>query len=513
MNGLPKGWIRISLGELGEWRGGGTPSKSKPAFWDGNIPWVSPKDMKRAHIDDAHDKITLDAIDESATSLIPKGGVLVVTRSGILRHSLPVAVNTREVAINQDLKALSPEPFVTPDFIALQLRSSAQAILAACAKSGTTVDSLDFDRFKAFPFSLAPLGEQQRIVEKLDYLAARTARARADLDRIPGLAARNKQAVLEKAFAGQLFTDGLDGWKKLTLGELGKWGSGGTPKSGRAEYYGGAIPWVRSGDLSDGPVASHVVTITNAGLANSSAKWVPEGTVLLAMYGATIGKVGFTTYPVTTNQAVASLQCDQSLISTSFAFWLLRSLKPAFVGAGQGGAQPNISQTIIKSWPTLVPPLAKQEKIVQGLERAFAEIDRLTAEAAAARSLLGRLDQALLAKAFRGELVPQDPGDEPASILLDQTLADRAGSPKARRKLSSRPPAARKKSDMPKSRLDDDVKHQPFLASILKASGTALSADSLFESADLPITDFYKQLAWEIDNGLVAERGGSLEAV
>lgn len=382
----------------------------------------------------------------------------------------------------------------------------------ALQAGGTTRQRVAGGVIKRLVLPVPPLAEQRLIVSKLDALTSRTARARAELDRIPALSFRYKQTVLEKAFAGELFTDGRAGWKSITLGELGRWGSGGTPKSGRTEYYGGDIPWVRSGDLEDGPITRHAVTITDAGLANSSAKWIPGGTVLLAMYGATIGRVGLTTYPVTTNQAVAALQCERSLITPEFAFWLLRSLKPAFVGAGQGGAQPNISQTIIKSWPVLVPSLEEQEQIVRGLEWAFSDIERLTSEAAAASRLLDRMDQAVLAQAFRGELVPQDGDHEPASVLLDRVRAERGGMPKARRKFSPATPASRKKSDMPKSRLDDDVKHQPFLASILRASGTALSADSLFETADLPITDFYKQLAWEIDNGLVKERAGTLEA-
>src|SRR4051812_37426278 len=109
MTEVPSGWAVVALDKIGAWRGGGTPSKANPAFWiSGEIPWVSPKDMKREFIDAAEDQITRAAIDESATQLIPAPSVLLVTRSGILRHTLPVAVNTRAVAINQDLKALTP---------------------------------------------------------------------------------------------------------------------------------------------------------------------------------------------------------------------------------------------------------------------------------------------------------------------------------------------------------------------------------------------------------------------
>lgn len=511
MSVLPEGWICETLSELTTKIVDG--SHNPPPSVDVGEPMLSARNIEGGRINfDNYRLITSEAFErEDARTAVSPGDVLL-TIVGTIGRSAVVPREHPRFALQRSVAVLRPNASVLPHYLRYYLQADETQQWMLERAKGTAQKGIYLGELAKLPCLIPPLAEQGRIVAKLHALTARTARARADLDRVPSLAVRYKQEVLEKAFAGELFADGRGSWKSLTLGELGKWGSGGTPKSGRVEYYGGAIPWVRSGDLSDGPIVSHAVTITDAGLANSSAKLVPKEAVLLAMYGATIGRVGLTTYPVTTNQAVASLQCDQSIILPSFAFWLLRSLKPAFVGAGQGGAQPNISQTIIKSWPAIVPPLDKQDQIVRGLERAFSDIDRLTDEATAARRLLDRLDRAILAKAFRGELVLQDPADEPASILIDRIQAERAGSPKAKRKRSSQPPAVRKRSDMPKSRLDDDVKHQPFLASILKASGVSLSADSLFKSADLPIADFYKQLAWEIDNGLVAERGGTLEA-
>jgi type I restriction enzyme S subunit len=112
---LPKGWTKTTLGEVGHWRGGGTPNKSTTRFWiNGTIPWVSPKDMKRPIIDDAEDYITPEAVENSSTQLVPPGSILIVTRSGILKHSLPVAITTRAVAINQDIKAITPLETATP---------------------------------------------------------------------------------------------------------------------------------------------------------------------------------------------------------------------------------------------------------------------------------------------------------------------------------------------------------------------------------------------------------------
>ena len=137
MTALPRGWAEAAVEELGEWRGGGTPSKARDSFWrNGTVPWVSPKDMKRNFIDDADDHITEHAVRDSATNLIPPQSVLVVTRSGILRHSLPIAINTREVAINQDLKALTPHDGVDAEFVAGQFRADARRFSPTAPRLG-----------------------------------------------------------------------------------------------------------------------------------------------------------------------------------------------------------------------------------------------------------------------------------------------------------------------------------------------------------------------------------------
>lgn len=173
------------------------------------------------------------------------------------------------------------------------------------------------------------------------------------------------------------------GWTETTLEEVGRWGSGGTPKASESSYYGGSIPWIRSGDLPDGPVCSYEATITDAGLTNSSAKWVAEGAVLIAMYGATIGKLGITQFPVTTNQAIAFLEPANG-IEARYLFENLRYRKPRLVALGQGGAQPNISQEILKAQQFPLPPLAEQRRIV-------AKLDALTARLARARAELDRV--------------------------------------------------------------------------------------------------------------------------
>jgi len=177
-------------------------------YWiNGTIPWVSPKDMKTVCITNAEDQITQKALTASATNLIPADSVLMVTRSGILARTLPVAKNIVPVAINQDLKALTPWKGVNPDFVLAMLRWLESPIRQRCAKSGTTVSNINFPEFLKYSVPLPPLNEQRRIVTKIEALMARSARAREALDAIPALLDRYRQSILAAAFRGDLTAD------------------------------------------------------------------------------------------------------------------------------------------------------------------------------------------------------------------------------------------------------------------------------------------------------------------
>jgi type I restriction enzyme S subunit len=477
MSELPKGWVTILTGDIGEWRGGGTPSKANSRFWtDGTVPWVSPKDMKRAHIAEAIDNITSEAIAGSATQLIPEGSVLIVTRSGILQHSLPVAANTVPVAINQDLKALTPHKGIEPEFVMRQLQADAQEILDTCAKSGTTVDSIDFERLKKHEFRLPPLPEQRRIVAKVDGLTARTARARKELDRIPTLIARYKQRLLALGLSGEMTADwrhatGLhEVWPSAKLAELALVGTGSTPKRGTPAYYAnGTIPWVTSGAVNADLVSTATEFITDAAIRETNCKVFPAGTLLVAMYGEgqTRGKVAVLGIPAATNQALAAIQIKSKRVTSQFVFWYLKSSYLNLREQAAGGVQPNLSLGLIKQLDIPLPPLEEQTEIVRRIESAFSWLDRMAADHAAAARLLPKLDAAILTKAFRGELVPQDPNDEPASALLERIKMERKAEGAKPTGSHGRKPNGSKERPMtnkamqPRDRLLEDSKKWP----------------------------------------------------
>lgn len=153
------------------------------------------------------------------------------------------------------------------------------------------------------------------------------------------------------------------------LGDLGEWGSGGTPLASRKEFYGGNVPWLIIEDLNDGWVRSASKSLTALGLESSSAKVVPPGTLLIAMYGS-IGKLGIAGISCATNQAIAFCQCDRSRVDSRYLFYWLLKERRNFVRSGRGGTQQNISQEFLKDYDIRLPQLPQQERIARPLEHA-----------------------------------------------------------------------------------------------------------------------------------------------
>lgn len=158
-------------------------------------------------------------------------------------------------------------------------------------------------------------------------------------------------------------------WPLIPLGEICSTSSGGTPSRSNPEYFGGEVLWIKSGDLTDGEVIHCDENITDVALRNSSAKLFPRGTVLLAMYGATVGKLGMLEVDAATNQAVCGISAPESL-DRWFLFFFLLSQRQKLISLSAGGAQPNISQKIVRELLVPVPALPEQRRIVDLLSRA-----------------------------------------------------------------------------------------------------------------------------------------------
>jgi len=255
-------------------------------------------------------------------------------------------------------------------------------------------------------------------------------------------------------------------WKWCRLGGIGDWGAGATPSRTNPEYYGGEIPWLKTGELNDGYINSAKEHITQIAVNETSVRLNKPNDILIAMYGATIGKLGILQIEATTNQACCACT-PHSGVYNRYLFMFLRSRRKQLRAKGAGGAQPNISkQKIVESLFPL-PPLAEQKRIVAKVDQLFAQtrvladnltatetsrthfcasaihaltsaqtpaqtqsawqpmVDNLAALTADAQSV-DQLKQAILQLAVSGRLVPQDPQDEPASVLLEQIAAEKA---------------------------------------------------------------------------------------
>ena len=218
-------------------------------------------------------------------------------------------------------------------------------------------------------------------------------------------------------------------WEWCKLGWIGDWGAGATPAKGTPEFYtNGTIPWLRTGELNNGIVIDSEIKVTPYALQKCSLRECKVGDVLIAMYGATIGKVAIAGIELTTNQACCA--CTPYQVYNKFLLFYLMASKQRFIELGEGGAQPNISREKIVAFPFPLPPLAEQKRIVAKIEellpkveeygKAQESLDKLN------EGLPERLKKSILQEAIEGRLVPQDPNDEPASVLLDKIRKEKA---------------------------------------------------------------------------------------
>lgn len=210
-----------------------------------------------------------------------------------------------------------------------------------------------------------------------------------------------------------------ENWVWVRLKSVASWGSGGTPSRKHEEYYNGDILWIKTGELNNGWIYDTEEKITDEGLKKSSAKLFPPYSVLIAMYGATIGKVAILGVPATTNQACACAVCNKSLLYM-YLFYYCISQKTVFIEKGKGGAQHNISQIILKQHPIPLPPLFEQQRIVERIEELFAKLDEAKERLQEVADSFAVRKAAILHKAFTGELI----GKQVTELVPLENLVD-----------------------------------------------------------------------------------------
>jgi type I restriction enzyme S subunit len=340
---------------------------------------------------------------------------------------------------------------VEPRFLHRFLRQKRYRQTAAQAMTGAVGQRRvpkSFLLSTAFP--LPPLAEQRRIVARLEQLEARSRRARAALQDLPALLAQARQSLLAAAFRGDL----TKGWRqrmgrerkasarsaqsvvkipnRADLPKLPKtwsWVALGnharcfrgkfTPRPRNdPRYFDGRHPFIQIGNLprEGGLVTSHTQTLNDEGLAVS--RKFPKGTVVIAIVGATIGNTGVLAYDMCMTDSLVGMETETAEGNRYLELFLRHKKRDIRQAAYSSGGQPNIKLEFLDPYPLALPPLAEQREIVRRLQRGLARLDAAQAAYEAAVAELDRLDQSLLAQAFAGQLVPQDPRDEPASALL-----------------------------------------------------------------------------------------------
>lgn len=279
---------------------------------------------------------------------------------------------------------------------------------------GVTISSLSQSGLRSIEVNYPPIDEQYRIVEILEDHLSHLDGALLDVRQAKIKAAQFRRSLLQAGLNGFFNTGPRDEitrlprtWSLRTLADVADWTSGGTPSSKDSSLYGGDIPWIVIGDLTEGVVLETEKMITQKGLDSSSAKRLPVGTVMLAMYGASIGRTGIMGKEMSTNQAIACGIPKEEAILGQYLLYFLQSQKNEFVAAGKGGAQPNISQGVVKSWQIQLPPKDEQLQIINEIE---GQLDHLAQANRATETLLKEstgLRRSLLQAAFTGQLTKE----------------------------------------------------------------------------------------------------------
>lgn len=325
------------LGKIVTSYSGGTPSKNNAEYWSGDIPWVSPKDFVHFYIKNSEDHISEDAIASSATRMTPKGSILVVVRSGILKHTLPVAINTVPVTINQDVKVLIPDNSLVPEYLGYFFKVFEKKVLDICVKHSTTVQSVNTNEFFSLDIPMPPVSVQEKLVAYMDTAAEnyeerlRTANALlVGMDEysrdIIGLEAESREkpiifaakcslgSRLDTEYNNPYFTHRVGQIRKVKHDLLGNIISFSSESWDQSGYFDSVFPYIEISGVGL-KTNTYEATMTEVKAAPSRAKMiVRNGDIIVS-----------TTRPQ--RGAVATIHCDEHEIQiASTGFCVLRDI-------------------------------------------------------------------------------------------------------------------------------------------------------------------------------------------
>lgn len=411
MTNLPQSWEVKKLGEIFNIERGGSPRPIKEFLTDkeDGINWIKIGDIKnQKYLYATEEKIIQEGLKKS--KLVIEGDLLV---SNSMSFGKPVIVKLQKGAIHDGWLLLKEKINLNKEYFYYLFSSNFMYDFLSYQASGSTVKNLNIDKLKQIEIPLPPLQEQERIVGILDESFAKIDESIKILEQDLLNLDELMQSALQKAF--NPLKDNTkenyklpQGWEWKSLSEIAVTSSGGTPSRKKKEYWeNGTIKWLKSGELNDGYISFIEENITQEAIENSSAKIFPKGTLLIAMYGATAGKLGILDLYSATNQAIcAFLHKNNKNIKffEKFLFYFLFVIRDKIIKDSFGGAQPNISQTYIKNLQIPLPPLQEQEQIALYLDELSSHVKNLKQNYQAQIKNLQELKKSLLDKAFQGRL-------------------------------------------------------------------------------------------------------------
>jgi type I restriction enzyme S subunit len=467
----PEGWIWSTFGEIGTVLLGRQRSPEnhsgpfmRPYVRAANVTWSGwdLSDVKGMNFDQA----------DFERFRLRDGDVLINEGSGSANEIGKPAIWRGAIAdccFQNTLLCVRSEA-CTPEFVRDYVMWCARAGHFVPSTQGVNIFHIGREGLAKFKVPIPPLAEQHRIVAKVDALAARSKRARADLGRVEALAARAKDKVLSAAFRGDLVEPGATAasvtprsteeirpklrpsgdfvpphhlpprWAWLTLPQLGEMDRGKSRHRPRndARLFGGSVPFIQTGDVRAAPgiLTTFHATYSDFGVAQSRV-W-KCGTLCITI-AANIAETCTLGLDACFPDSVVGFVADKERVSSEYVEYFMRTARTDLAQFAPSTAQKNINLDTLAAVRVPCAPLKEQLVIVERINSMFAAVDRAVDELRAVGKLLDRLDQSILAKAFRGQLVPQDPNDEPASVLLDRIRAERAkANPPERRARAGR---------------------------------------------------------------------------
>lgn len=390
------------ISDIGEVVGGGTPSTANNDFWGGDIPWISPKDLtgyKSVYISHGESFLTKTGL-KSGTKLLPKDTVLFSSRAPIGY----VAIASNPICTNQGFKSIiCNKEIINPLFLYYYIKGNLDYI--KLFGTGATFPEISGAAMRKIKVQIPTLPTQQKISSILstyDRLIENNTRRIRLLEQM----AENlyKEWFVRFRFPEHEnveIVNGLPkGWERTKLIKNIKTSSGGTPSRNKGEYYkNGTIPWIKTGELQDCILINTEECITEDAVKNSSAKLFPKGTLLMAMYGVNVGKLGISEIEATCNQACCVFT-PKHIDYRYYLFHYLKSIREYLLSISFGAAQQNLSQELIKSIRVLFPDEETNISFVKEVQPLFKEISIIQQQ----NQLLTRQRDLLLPRLMSGKL-------------------------------------------------------------------------------------------------------------